>query len=386
MNLFHLAAINLFRNPLRSLLTVSGVAVAVVTFLLLRTVVWSWNIAAEQAVPDRVVTRHKVTFIMDLPKRYIEDIKAVPGVKAATWSSWWGGKEANHPEEFFATMAVDPETWLQVYDEMVVPPDQIAAWKQDRQGAIVGDLIAKKFGWKVGDTVTLESAIFEGSWQFHVSGIYTVTRKTFDRQTFMFHWAYFNEMMPESNRENIGWVVSRTEGSPTKVGQAIDAIFDERDVQTLSQDEATFQRSFLAGFSAILSAINVVSGVILVIMTMILGNTVAMGVRERTSEFGVLRAIGFLPKHLVILVVGEAATLGLVGGVVGLLAAVPVVEWGIGRFLEENLSGFFPYFRISAGNAVAGMLLAAVLAVLASGISALQVSRLKVVDALRRVA
>lgn len=386
MSLARLAATNILRNPLRSALTVAGVAVAVVTFLLLRTVIWSYNVAAEQAVPDRVVTRHKVTFIMPLPKRYIDDIRGTPGVKAATWATWWGGTEPNHPSEFFATFAVDPSTWLEVFDEMVVAPADVQAWRDDRQGAIVGDLLATKFGWKTGDTVTLQSTIFEGDWQFRIRGIYQVTRKTFDRQTFMFHWDYFNEKMPEGSGEVIGWVTSRTSGSPTDVGRAIDAKFDEKDVQTVSQDEATFQRSFLAGFSAVLFAINVVSWVILGIMMMILGNTVAMGVRERTCEYGVLRAIGFLPRHLALLVLGEAATLGLVGGAVGLLCAFPVVEWGIGRFVEENMSGFFPYFRISAGNAAAAFGLAFGLAALASCIPAYQTSRLKVVDALRRVA
>lgn len=386
MNLIRLSASNLFRNPLRSALTVAGVAVAVVTFLLLRTVIWAYNVAADEAVPDRLVTRHKVTFIMPLPRRYVDDVRAAPGVTATTWASWWGGREPNHPTEFFATLAVDPDSWLTVYDELVIEPAQIEAWRQDRQGVIVGDLLASKFDWKVGDTVTLESAFIEGAWPFHISGFYRSTRKTFDRQTFLFHWDYLNEKMPEESREEIGWIVSRTDGRPAEIGRALDQKFDERDIQTISQDEATFQRSFLAGFSAILSAIDAISLIILGIMGLILGNTVAMGVRERTSEYGVLRAIGFLPAHIVVLVLGEAAVLGLVGGLLGLLFAVPVVQWGIGRFVEENLSGFFPYFRISPGNAVAAMGLALVLAVSAAVAPAWRASRLRVVDALRRVA
>lgn len=386
MSLLRLAATNLLRNPLRSALTVAGVSVAVVTFLLLRTVIWSYNVAADQAVPDRVVSRHKVTFIMTLPKRYIEDVRATPGVRAATWASWWGGREPNHETEFFATLAVDPESFLTVYDELSVDAGAAQAWKEDRQGAIVGDLLATKFGWKVGDTVSLESTIFEGAQQFHVSGIYLTTRKTFDRQTFLFHWDYMNEMMREDGREQIGWITSRTTGKPSDVGLAIDRVFDERDVQTISQDEATFQRSFLAGFSAVLTAINVISFVILGIMTLILGNTVAMGVRERTSEYGVLRALGFLPKHVVTLVLGEAMVLGLVGGLCGLALAYPIVELGIGRFVEENMSGFFPYFRISAGNAFAAIALAVGLAVGAAVMPAFQASRLNVIAALRRVA
>lgn len=387
MNLLRLSAVNLLRNPLRSSLTVLGVAVAVVTFLLLRTVVWAWNVAAEEAVPDRVVTRHKVTFIMPLPKRYVDDVRATEGVRAATFANWWGGREPAHETEFFATLAVDPETFLEVYDELVVDPAAEQAWKEDRQGAIVGDLLAEKFGWEVGDTIMLESTIFPGSWQFHVSGIYRSTRKTFDRQTYLFHWAYFNEMIPDTEgQEIVGWIVSRTDGSPTEVGQVIDRKFDERDVQTISQDEATFQRSFLAGFGAILFAIKLISFVILGIMTLILANTIAMGVRERTSEYGVLRALGFLPRHVLWLVLGEAFVLGTAGGLLGLLLAFPVVQLGIGGFVEQNLSGFFPYFRISPGNAVAGIGLAVALAGAAAAYPAVQASRLNVLDALRRVA
>ena len=386
MTLTQFAALNLRRNPLRTLLTVTGVAVAVVAFLMLRTVVWAYNVAAEAAVPDRMVTRHKVTFIMPLPKRYIDEVRATPGVKDATWASWWGGREPNHPTDFFATLAVDPDTYFRVTDEMVVDPADLQAWKEDRQGAIVGDMLAKKFGWKKGDTVRLESQFFDGLYEFHVTGFYTATRKTVDRQTFIFHWAYLNEKVPADARETIGWIVSRTDGNPTEIGRKVDAMFDVKDVQTISQDEATFNRSFLAGFSAILAAINVVSIVILLIMMMILGNTVAMGVRERTAEYGVLRAIGFLPRHVVTLVLSEAATLGLAGGALGLALAYPIVELGIGRFVEENLAGFFPYFRISEGNALAGFVLALCLAGVAAIIPAVQAGRLKVIEALRRIA
>lgn len=386
MNLLRLGAMGLLRNPLRSGLTVLGVAVAIVTFVLLRTVIWAYNAGAEAAVPDRIVTRHKVTFVMPLPRRYVDVVRETPGVAGATWAAWWGGRKADRPEEFFATFAVDPDTWFTVMDEMKVPSGDLAAWKEDKQGVIVGDLLASKFGWKKGDVVQLESTIYPGEWQFKIDGFYEATRRSVDRQTFIFHWDYFNDGMPADMKEQIGWINARTEGDPLQVAKGIDRVFDERDVQTITQDEATFQRSFLAGFSAILTAINIVSYVILGIMAMILGNTVAMGVRERTAEYGVLRAIGFLPQHLAVLVLGEAVALGVAGGAVGLLIAYPVVELGIGRFVEENMSGFFPYFRVSAGNAALAFALAVGLSVVASGLSAWQASRLNVVDALRRVA
>ncbi|MBI3725725.1 ABC transporter permease, partial [bacterium] len=312
MSLFFLAAQNLRRNVLRSLLTIVGVAVAIIAFVLLRTVIWAWTVGVDESTIERVVTRHKVTFVMSLPKKYVSMIKErVPGVKAVTWANWFGGKEPNHEHDFFQMLAVDHTTFFEVYDEMKVPPEQLAAWKSDRQGLIVGEVLAKKFNWKVGDSVTLTSQIFKGEWKFNVSGLYVATRKTVDKSTILFHWEYFNDSMPERAKDQIGWITARVADSKAAIAtaQAIDKMFDQEDTQTLSQDEQTFNKSFMAMFSEILKALNIVSLVILGIMMLILGNTVAMGVRERISEHAVLRAIGFLPHHLAALVVLEAGAL-----------------------------------------------------------------------------
>lgn len=387
MNLITLAARNSLRNRFRTLLTVLGVAVAVLSFVTLRTVIYSWTISVEAAAKDRIGTRHKVTFIMTLPKRYIDDVRAVPGVVGATWSNWFGGKDPKHEREFFATLAVDTATVLQVYDEMLVPPAQVAAWKDDRKGAIVGDVLAKKLGWKVGDRVTLQGTIFPGDWEFHISGIYTATRKSVDRSTFMFHWAYLNESVPERARDQLGWITSRIDNPSrtAEISQAIDRLFEDREVQTLSMSEKAMNNSFLGMLSAVLQAVDIVSIVILVILMLILGNTIAMGVRERTHEYGVLRAVGFLPKHLAVFVVAEALTIGLLGGVLGLFMAFPLVERGMGRWIEENMGSIFPYFRIAPVTAAGALGLALLLALLAAAVPAYQAARLNVITALRRL-
>jgi putative ABC transport system permease protein len=388
VTLSSLALRNLARNKFRVLLTVAGVAVAILTFLLLRTVTWAWTSAAEWAAKDRVVTRHKVTFVMALPKRYVEDVRAAPHVKMATWANWFGAKDPKHDREFFGALGVDPVTYFDVYDEMKVPPDALQTWKHDRQGAIVGDVIAKKLGWKIGDKVTLQSGIYPGDWQFTIDGIYTTTAKSVDRSTLLFQWDYLNDSLPPARRDMVGWIVSRIDdpGRVADVGVALDRAFEDRDTPTLSQDERSFQASFGAMFSAILKAMDIVSGVILVIMTLILGNTIAMGVRERTSEYGVLRAIGFRPSHVVLWIVGESLAMGVLGGLVGLAIAWPFINLGVGRFIEENMGAFFPYFRLETGNIVLGLWLAALLGAAAAAIPAWRASRLRVIDAVRRVA
>jgi putative ABC transport system permease protein len=388
MTLTGLAVRNLSRNSFRATLTALAVAIAIVAFLLLRTVTWAWASGAEFAAKDRVVTRHKVTFVMSLPKRYVEDVRGSPHVKQVTWANWFGGKDAQHDREFFQSLAVDPDTYFDVYDELSVPPDELNTWKHDRQGAIVGDVLAKKLGWKVGDRIKLESGIYPGEWSFTVDSIYRATARSMDRSTLLFHWAYLNDSLPPGRRDQVGWIVSRVD-EPSRsadVGLALDRVFDERDTQTRSQDERSFNASFLAMFSAVLKAMDIVSAVILIIMTLILGNTIAMGVRERTNEYGVLRAIGFLPSHVALWVVAESLVLGAVGGLIGVALATPIINLVIGRFIEENLGTLFPYFRLVPENMILAIALSALLGGAAAVLPAWRASQLRVVDAVRRVA
>ncbi|MDP9033885.1 MAG: FtsX-like permease family protein [Myxococcota bacterium] len=388
MTLTALAVRNLARNKFRVLLTVCAVSIAIVAFLLLRTVTWAWASGAEWAAKDRVVTRHKVTFVMTLPKRYVDQVRLAPHIKTVTWANWFGGKDPKHDREFFSTLAVDPATYFAVYDEMRVPPDQMDAFVHDRQGAIVGDVLAKKLGWKPGDKVMLQSGIFPGDWQFTIDGIYTATAKSMDRSTMVFHWDYLNDSLPPARRDEVGWIISRVDDPAhvADIGVGLDRAFEERDTPTLSQDERSFNASFLAMFSAILKGMDIVSGVILVIMTLILGNTIAMGARERMGEYGVLRAIGFLPSHVALWIVAESLATALLGGLLGLALAWPFINLGVGRFIEENMGSFFPYFRLEAGNAVLAVAVAALLGAAAGAVPAWRASKLRVIDAIRRVA
>ena len=212
MTLTGLAFRNLSRNRARTLLTILGVGVATLTFLLLRTILYAWTSAADYAQKDRVVTRHKVTFVMGLPKRYVDDVRNLPEVKLAGYASWFGGKDPKHDREFFATLAVDP-SYLDVYSEMAISKDQLEKWKTNRTGAILGDVLANKIGVKLGDKITLESGIYpsqpDAPWTFTVDAIYTTTAKSIDRSTFLFHYDYLNDGLPEKRRNEIGWIVAR---------------------------------------------------------------------------------------------------------------------------------------------------------------------------------
>lgn len=388
MKLFLIAARNVLRNRGRTFLTVLGAAVAILAFIMLRTVLSAWMVAAEYAAKDRIATRHKVTFVMQLPRRYVDTVRETPGVKTATWANWFGARDPKRPDEFFANMAVDPKTFLEVYDEVSVPNDQKRAWFENRKGALIGANLAKKMGLKVGDKVTLEGSIYPGDWTFDVSAIYEAKRKSFDDSQFLFHWDFLNESLPPGRRDEVGWIMSRID-DPTRgaaISSAIDRIFDERDTQTTTMSERAMNLSFMAMLSAILTALDIVSVIIILIMMMILGNTIAMGVRERTREFAVLRAIGFTPGHIRAFVIGEAVVFGVLAGVLGVALAYPIVEMGMGRWLEENMGGFFPYFRIENATLALAMGLSILLGVAASLLPAMRAARLPITEALRRVA
>ena len=388
IRLLLIAIRNLKRNKWRTFLTVLGAGVAILAFVLLRTVLSAWEVAAKYAAKDRIATRHKMSIVMTLPKRYMEDIRAVPGVKQASYMNWFGARHPTKPDEFFATIAVEPASFLEVYDEIVVSPADKARWMEDRKGALVGDVLAKKLGLKIGDKLTLTGTIYPGDWECNVAGIYTTTRKSIDRSTWWFHWNYMNDSLSEQRRDQIGWIASRVDdpGKGAEVSAAIDRMFDTKETQTLTMSELAMNLSFLGMFSAVLTALEIISLIILGIMLLILGNTIAMGVRERTREYGVLRALGFEPGHVRGFVIGEAFGLGILAALLGCGISKLFVDGMMSKFIEEQMGAWFPYFRVEPTTYALAFGLGIGLALIAAGIPAIRAGQLQVTDALRRVA
>jgi len=386
MNIATYARRNLFRRKGRTILTVLAVAMAVLIFSAIRTVGVSFNAAADDAMSDRLATRHKVSITMQLPRRYIEDIRAVPGITNATAANWFGAKDPKERIPFFAGFAAD-DKWFDVFDDMVVDPAQLAEWKTTPSGVILGDILAKTFNVKAGDRLTITSDIYPGDWEFKVIGIYMPTRRSVDRNSLVMHWDYLNnDPRADQTKDQIGWVMTRIAGGvkSADMSRTIDKIFDERDDQTVTMSERAFNLSFIGAFAAVLTAFDFVSIVILLIMMLILANTIAMSVRERTHEYGVLRAIGFPPSYIVGFILGESVLVAFVGGLVGLGLVQLLVNMGIGPFVETNMASMFPYFHTPASVMLTALGLSVALGLLAGALPARGASRLKVTDALRR--
>lgn len=391
MSLLRLALRNLRRNRFRSWATMLAVAVSVLAFVLLRTVISAWATASEYAPKDRLVTRHKVSFVMPLPRRYVDTVQQTPGVRAVTFATWFGGRDPKLDQDGFVSWAVD-RGYLSVFDEFELTSEAHRAWDEDRTGAIVGEVLAAKHGWKLGDRVTLESGIFPADrdhpWTFTISAIYKARTSSVDKASFLFHWDYLNEGLPEARRDQVGWIATRTAAGlrAADVGATIDRGFEDLEFQTRTEDEKSFQASVMAASSAVLEAVGAVSMILLLIMALIVGNTIVMSVSERTKEFGVLRTLGFQPTQLAGLVLLESSLLAGTGGALGLVLSYPLIQRGIGGFVEANMGSLLPHFVIQplvAGGAIALVL---GLSQLVAAIPSYQVFRLRIVDALRKAA
>jgi putative ABC transport system permease protein len=380
------------RHPARAALTVLAAAVATLAFVLLRAAAGAWTTGAQAAVRDRIVTRHRTSFAVPLPLRHLSVVAALPHVRAATHWTWFGGRlaGADSGSPPFAVAAVDARTYFDVFDEAVLPPEQRQAWLDDRAGAVVGDLLAARFGWKPGDRVTLESAVFpndpEAPWTFTIRGVYTTPAQSMDRSTMLVRWDYVDERLPHWGKGHVGWIISRAD-SPARaaeVAAAIDAALEGSEAPTRSQDEGSFRTSVLGGAAALLGALDALSASTLALLTLVLANTIAMGARERTREYAVLRAIGFRPWHVGGLVVAEGVLLGAAGAAWGVLGARALLDAGLARWLEERTLTFFPYVRLGLPLALAAVAAGALAGGAAAAIPGWRASRLSTVDALRR--
>jgi putative ABC transport system permease protein len=194
-----------FRNRLRAVLTSVGVAIAIIAFLFLRTFIAAWYAGVDAAGADRMIVRNKTSIIFELPLSYAAKVQNVPGVSAVSYENWFGGYYKD-PKQFFAKFGMEDHA-LDLYPEAIVAPDQMQAYKEDKQGAIIGKLLAEKYGWKIGDRITITGDIYPGNWDFNVRAIYSSSSKTFDQQTMFFHWTYLNDSVSEKRKDKVGIIL-----------------------------------------------------------------------------------------------------------------------------------------------------------------------------------
>ena len=196
-----------FRNRLRTSLTSLGVAIAVIAFLVLRTIVSMWHAGYENSASDRMFSRNKISITFELPLSYVDKVRNIVGDKGqVSYENWFGATYPKDEHAFFANLAADDEAF-KMYPEIVIPPAEWQEYVQDRQGAIVGRRLAAKYGWKIGDRITLRGTIYPGDWAFNVRAIYTSTSRAVDESSLWFHWKYFNESLEERRKDHVGLIM-----------------------------------------------------------------------------------------------------------------------------------------------------------------------------------
>jgi putative ABC transport system permease protein len=381
-----LALADLFRNPLRLALTVLATGVGVVAFLFLQTVIHLWYAGVAAAQPDRLIVFNKAFLTQPLPLSYLQRLRGVPGVSAATYAGWFGGRISERASDFFASFFVDQATYLGVFSDLVLPPEQLAAWKADPCGAIVGKALADRFRWKVGDRISMKGDLSPGDWVFTVRGVFAGKTPEVDTAVLAFGHRCLNERAPEDLKDRVGFFALRIDdpARSAEVAAAIDGMFANSPAPTKTESERSFQLGFVAMSGAILEALRIVSFVILAIMLLVVSNTMAMGVRERTSEIATLRALGFRRPFLVGLMVSESTAIALASAALGSAAATPLVR----AFRALASKGFGPLPPVSVAPATLALGAAATLAVgLAAVLApAIHAARLPIAEGLRRVA
>lgn len=378
---------NAFRHRLRSILTIAGIATAVMAFGLLRTVIGAWNAGVRNANVNRMIVRNRVSFIFPLPITDLQQLQRTPGVNGVSWANWFGGVYGNSNDfkNFWARFAVDPETFFALYPEYIVPPDQFAAFQRERNACIIGRKLAAEKGFKLGDVITMDGDIFPGRWEFVVRGIYTGKEPSTDEKQQFFHWDYLNEQVkqrqPGRNVE-AGWFILKVAdaGQMPTVSATIDTAFTNSQAPTKTESEKAFQQGFVSMSSTIITSLQVVSFVIIGIILLVLANTIVMAVRERTREYAILKTLGFTGRHIAMFILGESFVIGILGGVLGLLLIYPMVQG-----VKQGFSAFFPVIGVSAFTAVLVLGVAALSGLAAAALPTVRAVRLPIVTGLRTI-
>lgn len=374
---------NSLRNCRRSVLTGTSVAASLCLLGVLMAIYHAFyftEATEDQAL--RLVTRNRVSLVNPMPIAYVQRIKQVPGVREAMISQWFGGtyKDARDPANFFGRFALEAEKLATVIPEFRLPEHERGAFLKDRSACVIGRKTAERHNLKVGDRITLVGDIFPITLNFVIRGIYDADR---DNENMLFHYAYLNESLPRDFRDAVStfWIRMERAEDANAIAKAIDDMFHNAPVQTKTETEKAFELSFLAFLGNVKLILLSICAAVTFTLLLVSGNTMAMSVRERVREVGVLKTLGFTPGKVLSLFVGEAVLIVLIGGSVGLVLAsglcallrnAPATEFTNLRFLTVPL----PVASVC-------LLVAAMVGVLSTIVPAWSAARRPIVEALK---
>lgn len=375
---------NLGRKKVRTTLTILSILVAFILYGLLGSIKQAFTLGVEIAGANRLVVIHKISLIQPLPESYVGRIAAVEGVKLVTHATWFGGYYQD-PKNQFGQFPVDAATWFEVYPELVLPEEQLRAWRQNRVGAVVGESLAKRFGWKVGDRIPIIGTIYPHSggnfhWEFTIEGIFSATDKRADTSYMAFHYDYFDEAK-DWGQGQIGWIVFAI-NDPERaalIAKQVDEMFANSPAETRTSTEKAFVESFAKQFGDIGLIVSLILTAVFFTMLLVSGNTMAQSVRERIPELAVLKTIGFGDVTMLALVLAEALLIAGIGALFGM-----GIAWLAIQGIAAAVSAYLPGLAFTPAMFAQGLGLAMLFGVLTGLLPAIQAMRLSIVNALTR--
>lgn len=338
---------HLRRNWIRTASTLAGLALCILLICVLQTVLDAIRTTTADADPSRLITRHAVSVNFRLPLSYKPRIQAIPGVRTVAMSTWFGGVYRDI-KNFFPNFAVESEDYFKMYPEIRIPPDQYTAYLQDMQGLLIGSEVAAKYGLNIGDQIQLESIQkarygLRGPLKFNVRAIYTADPARESRVNLgmaFFHWKYLYETVKDSAGSYAGAgtfnIHVANSSQAVAVMRAIDANFENSDVQTKTETEGAYLAEFINLLGNLTSLLNAVGMAVAFTILLVTANTMSMAVRERRTEIAVLKALGFSGSLVMTLVIVEALALGVIGGLVG----IGLTQATVGFMAQLPFTGF----------------------------------------------
>lgn len=384
MKFFPLIWSNLKRKKMRTFLTLLSIMVAFVLFGLLSAIKEALTGGISMAGANRLVVQDKVSLILLLPESYKARMEHIPGVDLATHQTWFGGVYQD-PKNFFMQNPVVPDDFLSMHPEIILPADQLKAWKETRTGAIVGRKTANKFHWKIGDKIPIKTPIWrkkDGSdtWEFDIVGIFDGKEKNTDTMSFYFRYDYFDEAHRGVGGQ-VGWYTVRVKDPKTsaEVARTIEKEFENSTAEVKAEPEAAMAQSWANQLGDIGLITTSILGAVFFTILLVTGNTMTQAVRERTGELGVLKAIGFTNTQVVVFVLVESGLLAVLGGSLGLALAWAIASSG------DPTGGMLPMFFIPPRDLIIGFGFCVALGLATGFFPALLAMRLQVATALRRM-
>ncbi len=373
---------NTFRNKRRSVLTVISIGFSL---LLLTLMISIWrSFYVDQVAPEaarRLIIRDRVSLAFFLPAYYRDKIRSIPGVVAVAPLTWFGGRYIDdRPAHFFAQLATDPDEYLKVASDKIVPPDQLKAWQQDRAGALVDVTLAKKYGWKIGDRITLQGTIFPVNVDLTIRAIY---HRDPPQNALYFNSKYLEEAVPWFKGQ-AGWYSTQIDsaGDVARVSGEIDDMFRNSPLQTKTESEKAFQLGFVASLGNVKAFILGICGAVVFTIMLVSANTMAMSVRSRTREVALLKTLGFTRQRVLSIFVSESVALSVTGGILGILVAIPVIWWLTRSFIALGVP---LAMKVNVQTAGLSLLVALTLGLASGYLPAFNASRMNIVDGLRHI-